>query len=210
MSRKLILLGMVVLAFCGSHLLQATVSAEDNEVDLLLVLAADTSRSVNYHKFRLQREGFAFAVSDPRVIRTMMAGPRGRIAICFLEWAGETEQNVAVDWVLIARESDARDLGERILAAPRAYRGRTSISAAIDYSMRQLDRSPFQAPRRVINVSGDGTNNSGRPVAQARDEAAAKNVTINGIAILSEVPHATDPLHTHIRPAGLRLTIGTM
>jgi hypothetical protein len=86
--------------------------------------------------------------------------------------------------------------------APRAFVGRTSISAAIDYSMAVLGRSPFQAPRRVIDISGDGTNNSGRSVTEARDEAVAAGLTINGLVILSEVPLPTNPLHTH-PPGGL-------
>jgi Protein of unknown function (DUF1194) len=176
--------------------------ADDNHVDLLLVLAADISRSVDEGKFKLQREGFANAITDARVIRAMTAGPRGRIALCFLEWSSEHDQLMIVDWVAISGESDALDVARRIREAPRAFMGRTSISAAIDFGVNQLDRSPFQAPRKVINVSGDGTNNSGREVTRARDDALARNLTINGLAILSEVPLATNPTHTH-PPGGL-------
>ena len=95
-----------------------------------------------------------------------------------------------------------QDAARRIREAPRSFWGRTSISAAIDYSMAQLARSPFQAPRHVINVSGDGDNNSGRPITRARDDAIAQGVTINGLVILSEVPLATNPSHTH-PPGGL-------
>ena len=176
--------------------------ADENDVDLLLVLAADISRSVDESKFKLQREGFANAIADPRVIRAMTAGARGRIALCFFEWASENEQVIIVDWVPVAGENDARDVAQRIKQAPRTFMGRTSISAAIDFGVSQLSRSPFQAPRRVINVSGDGTNNSGRETTRARDEALAKGLTINGLAILSEVPLPTNPTHTH-PPGGL-------
>jgi len=176
--------------------------AEEGTVDLLLVLAADVSRSVDEKKFKLQRDGYAAAIADPRVVRAMTAGPAGRIALCFIEWASNGEQTVVIDWTAVAGDGDAKGISARVREAPRSFMGRTSISAAIDYSMAHLARSPFQAPRRVIDVSGDGTNNSGRPVTQARDEAIAAGVTINGLVILSEVPLPTNPQHTH-PPGGL-------
>jgi hypothetical protein len=176
--------------------------AEEGTVDLLLVLAADVSRSVDEKKFKLQRDGYAAAIADPRVVRAMTAGPAGRIALCFIEWASNGEQTVVIDWTAVTGDGDAKGISARVREAPRSFMGRTSISAAIDYSMAHLARSPFQAPRRVIDVSGDGTNNSGRPVTQARDEAIAAGVTINGLVILSEVPLPTNPQHTH-PPGGL-------
>jgi hypothetical protein len=176
--------------------------AEDRQVDLLLVLAADISRSVDDRKFKLQRDGYVSAIADPRVIRAMTSGPTGRIALCFFEWASANEQNVIVDWVTISGENDARDVAQSIARAPRAFAGRTSISAAIDYGLEQLARSSHQASRHVINISGDGTNNSGREETRARDEAIAKGVTINGLTILSEIPLPTNPLHTN-PPGGL-------
>ncbi len=176
--------------------------AEEGTVDLLLVLAADVSRSVDEKKFKLQRDGYAAAIADPRVVRAMTAGPAGRIALCFIEWASNGEQTVVIDWTAVAGDGDAKGISARVREAPRSFMGRTSISAAIDYSMAPLARSPFQAPRRVIDVSGDGTNNSGRPVTQARDESIAAGVTINGLVILSEVPLPTNPQHTH-PPGGL-------
>jgi len=176
--------------------------AEEGTVDLLLVLAADVSRSVDEKKFKLQRDGYAAAIADPRVVRAMTAGPAGRIALCFIEWASNGEQTVVIDWTAVAGDGDAKGISARVRDAPRSFMGRTSISAAIDYSMAHLARSPFQAPRRVIDVSGDGTNNSGRPVTQARDEAIAAGVTINGLVILSDVPLPTNPQHTH-PPGGL-------
>ena len=176
--------------------------ADEGDVDLLLVLAADVSRSVDDAKFKLQREGYAAALVDPRVVRAMTGGPKGRIALVFVEWASEWEQKVVIDWTVVASERDAEAVSSRVLGAERSYRGRTSISTAIDFSMALLARSPFQADRRVIDVSGDGTNNSGRDVVAARDEAIAKGVTINGLVILSEVPLATNPSHTH-PPGGL-------
>jgi hypothetical protein len=176
--------------------------AEDEEVDLLLVLAADVSRSVDDKKFKLQREGYAAAIADPRVVRAMTGGPRGRIALCFIEWASNSEQLVVIDWTPVGNDDQAQGIAGRVREAPRSFMGRTSISAAIDYAMAHLARGPFRSTRRVIDVSGDGTNNSGRPVTAARDEAVAQGVTINGLVILSEVPLPTNPQHTH-PPGGL-------
>lgn len=174
--------------------------AEEEQVDLLLVLAADVSRSVDEREFKLQREGFAAALVDPRVMRIVANGPSGRIAVIFVEWASEFEQRVVVDWALIAGERDAQDVSRRILSAPRSFWGRTSISSAIEFSVALIARSPFQSDRHVIDVSGDGTNNSGPDVTVARDAAVAKGVTINGLVILSDEPFPANPTHTH--PAG--------
>jgi hypothetical protein len=192
----LILTGAPLLAAPSAH-------ADEGQVDLLLVLAADVSRSVDEREFRLQREGFAAAMTDPRVVQAMTGGPTGRIAVVFVEWASEFEQRVVVDWAVIANERDAQTVSGRILGAPRSFWGRTSISAAIEFSMAVLARSPFQSDRRVIDVSGDGTNNSGAEVSAVRDAAIAKGVTINGLVIVSEEPLPTNPTHTH-PPGGLK------
>ena len=186
----------------GPFLGHVSARADEGQVDLLLVLAADVSRSVDEKEFKLQRQGFAAAMVDPRVLRAMTGGPTGRIAVIFVEWASEFEQRVVVDWAVISGERDAQDVAQRVLEAPRSYWGRTSISAAIEFSMAALARSPFQSDRHVIDVSGDGTNNSGIDVVAARDAAIAKGVTINGLVILSEEPLPTNPSHTH-PPGGL-------
>ena len=200
---KWLLAGLLALAVAaGPGPFGRTAMADDEKVDLVLVLAADISRSVDERKFKLQRDGYAAAIADPRVVRAMTAGAWGRIAMCFMEWASEGEQTVVVDWTTVGNEADALNVSRRIREAPRAYMGRTSISAAIDYSIMLMARSPFAAPRRVIDVSGDGTNNSGRPVTTARDAAVSQGVVINGLVILSETPLPTNPLHTH-PPGGL-------
>ena len=202
MLRRMMALCLALLVLAGAGALSRPALADDEPVDLLLVLAADVSRSVDERKFRLQREGYAAAIVDPRVVRAMTSGPAGRIALCFLEWASDGEQMVVIDWTAVGSEGQAQAVSSQIREAPRAFMGRTSISAAIDYSMGVLARSPFASPRRVIDVSGDGTNNSGRPVTAARDAAIAQGVTINGLVILSEVPLPTNPMHTH-PPGGL-------
>jgi Protein of unknown function (DUF1194) len=185
------------LALAAVVLLGRTAHAESDDADLLLVLAADVSRSVDERKFRLQREGYAKALIDPRVLRAIAAGASGRIALAFMEWASDGDQAVVVEWSPIGSREQAERVANRIREAPRAFMGRTSISTGIDAGMELLGRSPFHAPRRVIDVSGDGTHNSGRPVTIARDEAVAKGVTINGLVILSDIPLPTNPKHTH-------------
>src|SRR5580692_9944233 len=175
-------------------------SAAADDVDLLLVLAADVSRSIDTEKFQLQREGYATAISDPRVLEAIKSGRTGRIGLSFVEWSGLTSQRLVVDWTPISGAESAKSFADRLLEAPRSFADRTSISAALEFSMAQLARAPFRSARRTIDVSGDGTNNSGRDIAQARDEVLAKDVTINGLVILSETPLAWNPDHTN--PAG--------
>lgn len=178
----------------------ATRAAEP--VDMLLVLAADVSRSVTEPKFKLQREGAAAAITHPDVVRAMTSGPNRRIAVCFVEWATVGMQAVIVDWTVIASAADAKSFGGRLVEVPRSFAGSTSISGAIDYSVRQLERAPFSSERRVIDVSGDGNNNSGRSVIDARDEALAKGITINALVILTPLSESFRPEHTN-PPGGL-------
>lgn len=193
----------LVIALLGLALTLRPPAARAAEpVDLLLVLAADVSRSVTEAKFRLQREGAAAAISHPDVLKAITSGPNRRIAVCFVEWATVGMQNVVVDWTLIGDGSSARNFGDRLIEAPRSFAGSTSISSAIDFSVNQLDRAPFTSERRVIDVSGDGNNNSGRPVTDARDDAIGKGIAINGLVILTPLAESFRPEHTH-PPGGL-------
>ena len=176
-------------------LVGAAIAAEP--VDLLLVLASDVSHSIDTAKFKLQRDGYIAALSDPRVIEVIRSGPHGRIAICFVEWSGGEEQRVVIDWTLIDGTKAAQDLVSQLDEAPRSFANFTSISAGIDFAIAQLKRAPYHSIRQTIDVSGDGTNNSGRSVIAARDDAVAQGVTINGLVILSEQPLEQDPYHTH-------------
>lgn len=172
------------------------------EVDLLLVLAADVSRSVDAAKFRLQREGYAAAITNPRVVKVIQSGAFGRIAVCLVEWSGAGAQAVMVDWTTIGSEQDAERFATRVREAPRLFRDRTAIGSAIDFSLRLFQSAPMRASRLVIDISGDGTSNAGRSVLLSRDEALAQGITINALAILSDVPLPTNPTHTH-PPGGL-------
>ena len=175
-------------------------AAED--VDLLLVLAVDVSRSIDASKFQLQREGYAAAVADPHVLDAIRTGRTGRIGLTFVEWSGVGAQKVVIDWTTIGDADSAKGFGDRLLEAPRSFADRTSISGAIEFAMGQFDKAPFEAARRTIDVSGDGTNNAGRDVATLRDEAVAKGITINGLVILSDNPMSWNPDHTN-PPGGL-------
>jgi hypothetical protein len=184
-------------------LLAAPAAARAAEaVDLLLVLAADVSRSIDQAKFQLQREGYAAAIADQRVLEAITAGRNRRIGLAFVEWSGVNSQHVVIDWSVIDGAGAARKFGDQLLELPRSFAERTSISAGIDFAMELLRRAPFTAARRTIDVSGDGTNNSGRDVMLARDEAVAAGVTINGLVILSDRPMAWNPEHTN-PPGGL-------
>lgn len=184
-------------------LLAFTPSARAAEpVDLLLVLAADVSRSVDADKFKLQREGYAAAIANPRVLETIRSGRHGRIGLLFLEWSGFGNQKVVIDWMLIDGPKAAQAFGDRLLESPRSFADRTSISGGIDFSVAQLAHAPFTAERQTIDVSGDGTNNAGGDITKARDQALALGYTINGLVILSEHPLPWNPEHTN-PPGGL-------
>jgi hypothetical protein len=190
----------IVLAFASA--LFAASPARTEPVDLLLVLAADVSRSVDSQKFQLQREGYAAALADPRVIDAIQSGRRGRIGVLFLEWSGFGNQKVVIDWTVVDGPKAAQAFGDRLLESPRSFADRTSISGGIDAAVAQLARAPFEAQRRTIDVSGDGTNNAGRDVGLARDEALALGIGINGLVILSDTPLPWNPEHTN-PPGGL-------
>ena len=191
---------IVVLAFSfGAPALRASAA---EPVDLLLILAADVSRSVDSQKFQLQREGYAAALANPRVLDAIRAGRNGRIGVLFLEWSGFGNQKVVIDWMLVDGPKAAQAFGDRLVESPRSFADRTSISGGIDAAVAQLARAPFSAERRTIDVSGDGTNNAGRDIGQARDEALALGITINGLVILSDTPLPWNPEHTN-PPGGL-------
>ena len=161
----------------------------DNAVDVTLVLAIDASGSVEDDRFELQKRGFAAAFRDPRVIQAIRAGDHQSIAVMMLQWTGPPLQEVMVPWTLVKDEASAGVLAAIIESAPRRLMGGgTSISGAIDYSVKALAASPYRGTRRVIDISGDGSNNLGRPAEQARDDAVRAGIRINGLPILAVEP----------------------
>ncbi len=196
----LTLMASVLLSAHTGPLIRAQSPGE--QVDLLLVLASDVSQSVNAREFRLQREGYAAAMLHPRVLRAITGGGRyGRIAVSYVEWSGPTSQRVIVNWMIIAGRSDALHFATKLREKPRPFSNSTSISAAVDFIMNWvLPDSPFSANRTVIDITGDGTNTSGRPIAEARDAAVRDGAVINGLVILDPAPPSR--VSTHTNPTG--------
>lgn len=162
--------------------------AEAEPVDVLLVLAVDVSRSVDEEEARLQREGYREALSDARVVEAIGRGMIGALGVAYVEWAGIEYQRLVLPWTRIATQREADRWAEALAEAPRNSLSWTSISGAIDFSRRVLAEAPFEATRRVIDVSGDGVNNSGRPSEMARDDAVAEGIVINGLPIVNDRP----------------------
>ena len=159
------------------------------DVAVNLVLAVDASGSVSAGRFALQKQGYAAAFRNPKLLQLIRALDAQAIAVTMMQWTGPRLHVVVVGWSLIKDEDSANAFASAVEAAPRQlFGGGTSISGAIDYSRLLLAQSPFNAVRRVIDISGDGSNNSGRPVTLARDEAVKDGVGINGLPILSIEP----------------------
>jgi hypothetical protein len=181
-TRRAVMASSLAFLAAGS----AAATAAETEVDLQLVLAVDASGSVNQRRFELQKQGYASAFRNPRVLSAIRSGMSQAIAVTMIQWTGPRLQVHVVPWMVVKDEASAEALAAAIAATPRRlYGGGTSISGAIDYSRLILAQSPFTATRRTIDVSGDGANNIGRPASIARDEAVRDGITINGLPILS-------------------------
>lgn len=153
-------------------------------VDLELVLAVDVSYSMDLEEQKLQREGYVDALRDPEIIKAIQSGPHRRIAITYVEWAGWGINHIVVPWTIVDGQQSAEALAAKLLQAPISRHRRTSISGAIDFSYRQFGSHEIRGERRVIDVSGDGPNNSGPPVGPMRDQIVADGVVINGLPII--------------------------
>lgn len=169
-------------------------------VDLALVLVSDVSRSVDDGEYRLQKDGYATAFRDPRVAAAVRGGAVGAVALAYVEFAGASEVRTVLDWRVVRDAADLAGMAEEMQAAPRSFWGRTSISAGIDRATQMLAEMPFEAQRRTIDVAGDGTNNAGREVQSARDEALSAGITINGLAIVNDNPAGW--AFAHVQPPG--------
>lgn len=175
-----------------------TASAET--VDLELVLAADVSISVDNNEFDLQREGYAAAITSETVLSAIRAGPHHAIAVCFIEWSGPHKQKVVADWTVIRDGEMATVFANTLRTAPRSFADATAIGSAIDFAMHYFEQSGVSSEHRIIDISGDGDSNSGRPVEYARDDAVKARVVINGLAIVNE--HPLPGFIGHIQPVG--------
>jgi len=160
-------------------------------VDLQLVLAVDCSNSVNDVRFELQKQGYAAAFRNPQVIRAIASGGQQSIAVTMVQWTGPFNYAQVVPWTLINDAASSRAFADALTKSQRELFGGsgTSISGAIDTGMLLLSQSPFKSQRRTIDISGDGANSSGRSVVNARDDAVAAGIGINGLPIMSVEPN---------------------
>ncbi|HKT19094.1 MAG TPA: DUF1194 domain-containing protein [Stellaceae bacterium] len=179
--RRLALVAAALLLASGGA---ARTQPAAKPVDLALVLAVDASGSVDTERFELQRHGYAAAFRNPRVVQAIEAGTQHAIAVSMVQWTGPSLHVQVVGWTLVSDRTSAEALANAIDAVPRQlFGGGTSLSGAIDEGVALLAASPFRATRRVIDISGDGSNNRGRPAEDARDEAVRAGIVINGLPI---------------------------
>jgi len=173
---KALLFAMAVLV--------APARAELVHVDLELVLAVDTSRSMDRDELRIQRQGYVLALEHPAVTSAFQMGPLGRVALTFMEWGGPFHSKVLVDWTLIESREDALAFAMELRKAPINNLRGTSISHAMIRAKEMIETNQFEGTRKVIDISGDGPNNRGRPVVETRDEVAAAGIEINGLPFM--------------------------
>jgi hypothetical protein len=185
MNRNLV--GTLAAVLTSLWLLAPGARAE-TEVDVALVLAVDVSRSMDPDEQELQRQGFMEAFRSPQVHDAIRNGMVGRIIVTYVEWSGVEYQNVIVPWSIIDGPENALRFADGLGNVPIGRTRRTSISGAIDFGVKLLEQTGVEPIRRVIDISGDGPNSSGRGVVAARDEAIAKGITINGLPIMLKRP----------------------
>lgn len=151
---------------------------------MLLVLAMDASGSIDAEEFRLQREGYAEALSQPALLSAIASRPQGAIAVAVVEWGSPGGAATVVEFMRVADATGARALSQAVLAAPRSPQSWNAIGDALDHCARLLLAAPFRASERVVDLSGDGPDlRSLRPVMVARDEAVAAGIRINALAV---------------------------
>lgn len=175
-------MALLVLALVRTGIAQT--QAEPVEVDVELAIAVDISYSMDLEELALQREGYAQAFRSADIKKAIAGGQLGRIAVTYYDWADAGNQQVVVPWMLIDSPEKADQFADRIIAQPIRRARRTSISSAIDFGVKQIKANPFRGTRQVMDISGDGPNNSGGPVVSARDAALDAGITINGLPIV--------------------------
>lgn len=163
---------------------QTSAARAQTEVDLELVLAVDISNSMDSEEQRLQREGYVQALRDPSITKAIQGGLRGRIAVTYMEWAGPQIQTVVIPWRLIEDQASAAAFATELMEKPYRRFSMTSISSALQFASTLFGTSEFRGSRRVVDVSGDGVNNSGVALEPVRQDLLKSGVTINGLPIL--------------------------
>ena len=170
------------------------------QVDMALVLVTDVSRSIDDSEYDLEKKGTASAFLDPTVQAAIHSGPNGAIAVAYIEFAGAQQVNTVIEFTIIRDFNTARDFAEKLGELPRSFVGRTAIGSGIDAAVQLLDKTPFDTSRRVIDVCGDGTSNSGRDIIAARDDALKDGIVINGLTIIND--HPVNYNFAHVAPPG--------
>jgi Protein of unknown function (DUF1194) len=180
----------VLLVLLTLLLFAAPAAAQDRkEVDLALAMAIDISGSIDPDEAHLQREGYVQAFRDPVIVKAILGGSNGRIAVAYYEWSDAWVQRILIDWTLLDSEAAIADFASRLAAAPISIARRTSISGAIRYAIPLFGRSPYEAERKVLDISGDGSNNDGALVTDMRYEALKERIVINGLPIMNDRPN---------------------
>jgi hypothetical protein len=187
MRRLFRLLGAVSLA-CAAITPAAISQQSGKRVDVELVLAVDISQSMDYEEHTLQRMGYVDAFRHKDVGQAVASGPEGRIAVTYMEWGGDFDPIVLIPWTILDGPEAAKAFAEKLASEPISSLSRTSISNALYYAADLADKNDIASHRRVIDVSGDGANNAGDPVEQARDAVLKRGFTINGLPIMLEKP----------------------
>jgi hypothetical protein len=184
---------LLLLAACATASAGARAEEEARPVDVQLVLAVDSSSSVSIDEYYLQLEGYARAFSHPELWAAIRGGPRGAIAVLLFEWSGPRQQVVNFPWRVLDSEAALAAFSAELAVAPRlVIGGETALGDALAFAVALAETAPGGPARRVIDVSGDGRSNRGRPVAGARAEAVARGIVVNGLAIANEEPDLED------------------
>jgi hypothetical protein len=183
-----LLLSAPSVAAPGSNSQLATPGDGPSSVDVELVIAVDISYSMDLDELAVQREGYAQAIVSKEFLQALQAGPNGRVALTYFEWSASTDQKIIIPWRLVDGPESADAVAAEILKTPVRRGSRTSISGAIEFAMPLFDENPYRGLRRVIDISGDGPNNNGVPVAGPRDAALQKGIVINGLPVMVKEP----------------------
>jgi hypothetical protein len=173
-------------AFVGVALAVWSAPAFAEAVDLELVLATDTSQSIDSAEAALQRQGVAAAFRSPEVVRAIQSGSLGRIGVAYLDWSSAPYTRIAVNWRVIRDKASADAFAEALLKAPPGFGRGTAIGETLALAAQLIEINDLEGTRRAIDVSGDGPNNTGRPVTQVRDEVVARGITVNGLPIVTD------------------------
>lgn len=191
MNIKSSIRGLCALAIAAFAGLAAPVTAQEGQkvrVDLELLLAVDISQSMDFDEHTIQRNGYVEAFRHKDVINALMSGPEGKIAVMYMEWAGDFDPIPTIPWTIIDSAKAAHDFADRLEKEPIFGEQRTSISTALYAAKDYILNNNISSHRQVIDVSGDGANNAGQLVEKARDEVVKAGIIINGLPIMLNKP----------------------